>query len=250
MTRIQQASIPRALLHGWGFNPQVWQPLLNTLNALSVVPNDPEILIPPLPLTGSLEKDLAQLAHSLPKRAHLVGWSLGGEVALAYALKSPERVASLTLIASTPCFSEQIGWSCAQPLSLLDEFAERLADNPVALLKRFSMLIRHGDNCAAKDRTLTKSLQELAETSNVRLLNGLSLLRCIDLRDLLTNPMAVPVQVIHGDADAVVPITAANRLSALTNARCHILTAGSHALPLTHSETLAHHLHNFWHDLS
>jgi pimeloyl-[acyl-carrier protein] methyl ester esterase len=244
---IQQASIPRVLLHGWGFTPQVWQPLLKTLSDSGAMHDDPEILTPPLPLSCSLEQDLGQLAQTLPKRAHLVGWSLGGEIALAYALHFPERVASLTLIASTPCFSQQNAWPCGQPLSLLDDFAQRLAENPVALLKRFSMLIRHGDNHAAKDRALSDSLKDITETAHARLVNGLSLLRSIDLRDLLTTAPDVSMQLIHGDADAVVPIAAAIQLSAATNATYHTLTAGSHALPLTHPKTLAHQLQNFWH---
>jgi pimeloyl-[acyl-carrier protein] methyl ester esterase len=245
-----QALTPRVLLHGWGFTPQIWQPLQNALSTPSATPNQPVVLTPRLPLTGDLEQDLVALSNTLPENVHLVGWSLGGEVALAYALRFPERVASLTMIASTPCFTVQSDWPWGQPLSLLDDFSQRLADNPHALLKRFGMLIRHGDPQAAKDRTRADQLQMAAETAHDRLANGLSLLRQIDLRYMLSRPAPTPMQLIHGDVDAVVPIAAAIAFSSATTSPCHTLSGGSHALPLTHPKVLAHHLEHFWNDLA
>lgn len=234
------ASLPPVLLHGWGFTPQIWQPLMSALDAV------PPALTPALPFTGHLAEDLDQLAASLPECVHLAGWSLGGELALAYARQFPARVASLTLIASTPCFIQKTDWPAAQPASLLDDFSQRLADNPTALLKRFSMLIRHGDSEAVKNRALTDTLQAAAEADATRLQHGLTLLGSLDLRDIMTQPLAIPLQLIHGEADAVIPVDAAIALQSSMAAILHVLPGASHALPLTHAPALAQHLQTFW----
>lgn len=239
-THPPSASLPPVLLHGWGFTPQVWRPLMTALGDASPV------LAPALPFTGQLAVDLDQLAASLPERVHLAGWSLGGEIALAYARQFPARVASLTLIASTPCFIQKTDWPAAQPASLLDDFSQRLADNPAALLKRFSMLIRHGDSEAAKNRALADTLHAAAETDTTRLQHGLSLLGSLDLRDLTMEAFAVPLQLIHGEADAVIPLDAAIALQSLMAAILHVLPDASHALPQTHATALAQHLQTFW----
>lgn len=251
MTHLESSSrqppvaLPPVLLHGWGFTPRVWQPLMNVLDDAFPV------LTPALPFTGHLAEDLDQLATTLPPRVHLAGWSLGGEIALAYARRYPDRVASLTLIASTPCFLQQTDWTTGQPASLLDDFSQRLVDNPAALLKRFAMLIRHGDPEAAKNRGMADTLQAAAETDTTRLKYGLALLGSIDLREVMSEAFAVPLQLIHGEADAVIPIGAAIALhtslaSTRPSTRLHILTGASHAIPLSHAPTLAQHLQTFW----
>jgi len=247
-TQQRPDTLPPVLLHGWGFTPEVWQPLLQIL--ANGTASGATVLTPALPATGQLMDDLDQLAASLPARIHLAGWSLGGEIALAYAQKFPERVASLTLIASTPCFLQKSDWMAAQPASLLDDFSQRLADDPVALLKRFSMLIRHGDPAAARNRVLADTLQAAAEPDATRLKQGLSLLGSLDLRSVMAQRLGVPLQLIHGTADAVVPIDAAMAMQKSSSAILHVLPDASHALPLTHAPALAQHLQCFWRNLS
>lgn len=45
---------------------------------------------------------MAWLAARLPERAHLVGYSMGGRIAMHYAARFPERVASLTVVSASP----------------------------------------------------------------------------------------------------------------------------------------------------
>jgi pimeloyl-[acyl-carrier protein] methyl ester esterase len=229
---------PIVLLHGWGFTPSVWQPVIAALTALGVSPE--QILAPTLPLADSdtSEALINALVSRLPDRCHLVGWSLGGELALALTTAYPERIASLTLIASTPCFMNRDDWSLGQPASLLDDFNQRLADNPTALIKRFATLIRHGDVAAARDRTLSDTLSQCADTSAARLANGLRLLRTIDLRQI-SIPVSVPLTMVHGTADAVVPLAAAESLQQRHDARLILIDDGSHALPCTHPAEIA-----------
>ena len=135
------------LLHGWGFLPSIWHAVTEQLERQGVKNS---INTPALPLSGNISQLTAieTLFDTLPESAHLVGWSLGGELALAYTLCFPERVKSLTLISSTPCFMHRPDWELGQPATLLDDFDQRLAESPVALLKRFATLIRHGDSAA------------------------------------------------------------------------------------------------------
>jgi len=228
---------PIVFLHGWGFTPKVWAPVVEAL-VLGGVERE-HIATPALPLqTGDLRQNLDALSTVTPERAHIVGWSLGGELALAFANRQPARIASLTMIASTPCFMNRHDWSLGQSESLLDDFDQRLADNPAALLKRFSILIRHGDAAAGRDRVLADTLAQANEPDPVRLAHGLQLLRDIDLR-LSVSAATPPTLLLHGTADAVVPIAAAAWLAERPNVSLTPIEGASHALPLTHAVQIA-----------
>jgi pyruvate dehydrogenase E2 component (dihydrolipoamide acetyltransferase) len=93
------------LLHGFGGDAENWQ---FNLDALA---NERLVLAPDLPGHGSSTKDvgtglatLVQAAIDLLDardvgQAHVIGHSMGGLVAAELALRTPERVASLTLVA-------------------------------------------------------------------------------------------------------------------------------------------------------
>lgn len=238
---VQTAKI--ILLHGWGFTPAIWTPLTDALVRHGI--NRDQLLAPKLPLTsGSLSQTIEAFIPMIPERAHLVGWSLGGELALALSHTMGERIASLSLMASTPCFMNRDDWALGQPASLLDDFDQRLAENPVALLKRFSMLIRRGDAAASRDRVLTEALHQCNDGDPAQLAAGLQLLRNIDLRTSV-NSVTTPSQLIHGAQDAVVPVAAAAWLAEAMNAPLEMIKDASHALPLTHARQIADRLHGF-----
>lgn len=235
---------PIVLLPGWGFLPSIWHALTEQLERHGL---EASINTPALPLSGNISQLTAieSLFDTLPDIAHLVGWSLGGELALAYTLCFPERVKSLTLISSTPCFMHRPGWELGQPATLLDDFDQRLLENPAALLKRFASLIRHGDNTAMRDRALSELMQQQAEPDTERLTSGLKFLRTIDLRAACSAQTDLPpISLFHGSEDGVVPLAAAQWLSNELKASITIFDHASHALPLTHAKEIAANLVN------
>ena len=94
------------LLHGWGMNSQVFNGLADALA------QHHRVHLLDLPGFGlsqesaaaahSLDNWLAQLVAALPARSHLLGWSLGGQLATLLALRWPERVKSLTVVDMAP----------------------------------------------------------------------------------------------------------------------------------------------------
>lgn len=232
---------PLVLLHGWGFTPPIWQPVVDALIEQGI--DRHKIHMPSLPLIngGGLEETLVALSQQLPQHAHIAGWSLGGEIALGFAHRFPEKVASITLISSTPSFLIRDDWAAGQPEALQDDFEHRLSDNPTALLKRFGTLIRHGDTDASRNRALGECLLKLSEQDTLRLASGLALLRTIDLRQICTT-IETPLSLIHGVHDAVVPFAAAQWLQKQCGANLYRIDNGSHALPFTHARFIAKQL--------
>src|SRR5262249_28544165 len=90
------------LLHGWGMRSSIWNQVSHFAQHFSVH-------APDLPGYGyaratdpyTLDNLSDVLATASPPRVMLCGWSLGGQIALAWALRYPEQVERLVLIAST-----------------------------------------------------------------------------------------------------------------------------------------------------
>ncbi len=84
-------------LTGWGWKPVIWQRIWRHWE------KGGNLWAPELRSTDLLDQvDL--LAKHLPETCHVVGWSLGGMVAMHLAARYPGRIKSLVLLACNPWF--------------------------------------------------------------------------------------------------------------------------------------------------
>jgi pimeloyl-[acyl-carrier protein] methyl ester esterase len=180
------------------------------------------------------------LAPRLPEHALLVGWSLGGLVALSIARRQPEKLRGLVLIGATPCFVSRPGWPHAVAQAVFAEFAQDLAQDYADTLRRFLALQAQG---SASVRTVLKLLRErlLAQPrpQDAVLEAGLAILRDADLRGSLTY-LAVPLTLVHGSGDRLAPLAAARWLAQRVHgARLREIAGAGHAPFLSHPAEVA-----------
>jgi len=218
------------LLHGWGFSAGVWEDLARRLAPRFRVhtPDLPGYGAMPACAPYTLEAIAGAVARAAPRRCHVVGWSLGGEVALAWARRAPHQVRRLALIATTPCFTSKPGWPCATAPAVLREFGRSLAADRAGTLARFVAAQAKGD---ARARQFASVLKESSErnTPDSVLAAGLAVLSSADLRRELSR-VKQPALVMHGARDRIVPAAAGRRLAAaLPDARFALLRACAHA---------------------
>ena len=234
------------LLHGWGFSAGIWSEL-----AARLAPRF-RVHAPDLPGYGraaacspyTIEKLAEAVAGAAPHRCHVVGWSLGGEVALAWARRAPRQVRRLALIGATPCFAARPGWPCATSPAVLREFTRRLADDRAGTLARFVSAQAKGD---ARGRRLAGVLSRASAGAapDGVLGSGLDLLAATDLRGRL-HDVSQPVLVIHGAHDRIVPPAAGRRLArALPGARFELMRSCAHAPFLSQPDRVARALREF-----
>lgn len=218
------------LLHGWGFSAGVWEDLARRLAPHFRVhaPDLPGYGAAPACAPYTLEAIAGAVARAAPRRCHVVGWSLGGEIALAWARRAPHQVRRLALIATTPCFTSRPGWPCATAPAVLREFGRSLAADRAGTLARFVAAQAKGD---ARARRFAGVLKESSErnTPDSVLAAGLAVLSSADLRRELSR-VKQPALVMHGARDRIVPAAAGRRLAAaLPDARFALLRACAHA---------------------
>ena len=195
----------------------------------------------------SLEEIAAAMAQAAPPRCHVVGWSLGGQVALAWARREPRQVERLALIATTPCFVRRPDWPHAVGEELLAEFRSALAEDRAATLQRFASLQAKGDqNARLVSRHLRAGLAAGGEMDRPALERGLRILLESDLRESL-GAIRQPTLVVHGDRDAVAPLAAGEYLSRqLPGARLLALRGAAHAPFLSNPPGVAAALQAFF----
>lgn len=198
-------STPLIALHGWGMNASVWQPLS------AYLPENLEFRCLDLPGHGrtelldnnEFETAVEWLAAQFEGRCHLLGWSMGGLLAQAFALKYPERVASLSLVASTPCFVQQADWQCGMEPAVLTQFAQALKENQNTTIRRFIGLQFMGESATAKlQKALLQSV--LARpASPMALERGIQWLQEADYRQSLSH--LPPSHWMFGTLDRLIP---------------------------------------------
>ena len=229
------------LLHGWGLNLRVWDRLTDTLaEAFRVIAVD----LPGHGLSAWDEeaRGLAGLASGVDEAisevstSHvLLGWSLGGQIALHCAASEPERLERLVLVSTTPRFVAQPDWPHGIEPELLRRFAEQLATDYRRTVNDFLELQVRGSASGANVlQELRTALLEHGEARPEALTAGLNALAQSDLRPLL-HGIRVPTLVVAGQYDRVTPPSASRALAeALPNARYVEIRRAAHAPFLSH----------------
>jgi len=225
------------LIHGWAMNSSIWGGLVAEL-AQSY-----RVICIELPghgasdyaLPWSLDEVLQALSEQLPERCSLVGWSLGGMLALAYAQRYAERVDKLVMMASSAKFVQAENWMCAQKESVLEAFMQGLGDNAPVTIKRFLRLQTQGLVQAKEiNRQLKETRSRGGEGLYAGLLSGLTVLQKADLRLALAE-LNCPLLMILGDKDQLVPVEAGEAsLKINPRIKLSIINEASHVPFLSH----------------
>ena len=187
------------------------------------------------------------IAARLHPGTRLCGWSLGAQMALAIAARAPEKVGKLVLIAGTASFVQREGWPHAMPPEMLAEFAADVATDIEAILPRFVGGFNRGD---ARSKDVTRQLLELADPRPpaATLATGLNWLRDVDLRPLAPLVKA-PTLLLHGAADPLMPLPAAEALAALIpGARLEVLAGCAHASSISRPDEFLARMQAFLND--
>ncbi len=250
---------PLLLIHGWGMHGGMWGGVAERLAGHF------RVLAVDLPGHGfSVGRDLSrrsgdvgmnpdlldsivdQLSAQFDEPLAVCGWSLGGLIALRWALREPERTRRLVLVASTPCFMRRAGWECAMAEETLAEFAAALRQDHALTLRRFLALqVRGSDNERELLAALRCALASRGEPAAGALQAGLEILRACDLRSALP-AIKQPALVIAGERDILTPPQAPEYLAAqLPDARLAIVRGAAHAPFLSHPEEFVMQLIRF-----
>lgn len=227
------------LIHGWGLNGAVWQPVTELLaEHFSVYLVDlpgfgHSPAIEPLSLDGMVQAITAQV----PERAIWLGWSLGGLVAKYAAIHQPQQVAGLITVASSAHFIAKSEWPGIQA-KVLDGFASGLQQDFKKTLQQFLAIQAMGSEKAKQD---IKQLRELLATRPLPQLSaleqGLALLQSQDLRDELAQ-ISMPWLQLYGRSDALVPKAAMQQHAELHPAATQYLFASSSHAPFISEKQL------------
>lgn len=239
---------PVVMLHGWAMHSGVWRHF-----AQEIAQNN-QVTCVDLPGHGrsagcsliELDSWITAALEVFPdKPCHIVAWSLGGNVALELANKYPEKVKSLTLLASNPHFLSEAEWSGVSEL-VLDEFTSKLARNIDATLFRFLTLQVQGmENTKQYVKGIEMALQECAAPEIHMLVNGLALLKTTDSRNAL-QALSCPVQLILGSVDSLVPADILEDCQSLQpKLSCHLIEGAGHIPFITHKKETLELVQNF-----
>lgn len=230
---------PLVLLHGWGMHGGVWTEIAEKLA------NNFQVFSVDLPGYGKSSKGdggaLDEIVDSLSAQfstpVSVCGWSLGGQIALRWAVREPHTIQQLILVASTPCFTQREGWPFGMARELLENFAAELEQNHAATLRRFIALQMRGSE---NERELLLQLRERlfsrGEPDINTLRSGLEILRDVDLRGDLPY-IKQPTLVIAGERDKLTPPQASHFLAQhIPSARLVEIQGAAHAPFLSHPE--------------
>lgn len=210
--RARDHECPVVFLHGWGHGPAVWNDVIAQIGTRRAA-HAPDLAAFSCRSPDALVTLAADLARHAPPRCVAAGWSLGGQVALQWALAAPRQVVALVLVGTSPCFVERAGWPCGMARSVFEDFSRAVETDGAGALRRFAQLCaRHDDDARAVARKLRRVASDQPASRAQALAAGLAILREADLRPRLAD-IGQPALVLHGERDALVPMAAASRLA-------------------------------------
>ena len=177
--------------------------------------------------------DLAGLARAVsgevPPGALVLGWSLGGMVALELARQRMD-IAGLVLIATTPRFVSGADWPHGVELRVLEAFARDVRHDYERTVRDFlGLQVLGATDKRVTLRTLRDRVRSLPRPDPRALEVGLDILQQTDLRTALTG-IGPRTLVITGERDRLVHPRASEALAAaLPRSELECIAGAGHA---------------------
>jgi len=192
------------LLHGWGFNSDLFNNLINLYQDQYRIT---KIDLPghgrSADIDGGIDNWCHEIIKILPENPILLGWSLGGLLAIHIATQI--KISRLILVASSPNFVQNNNWEFGIDADHFRQFSNTLEFNLSKGLKRFVSL-------QTKDKVQIKSLNQSIDVlpaSKNALNQGLKILLNTDLTQQFL-ALNIDKKIILGDKDTLVPSTIAH----------------------------------------
>lgn len=205
MTSQQRKNL--TLLHGWGFNSLIWASNIPHLNS--------KFDITKIDLNGhgnqlyspkyeDIDFYLDDLITSIPENSDILGWSLGGIIALKLKNKYPDKINNIILCCSTPCFISNPSWAYGVAPSVWEKFSGELLTNKERAIKDFLLLqTMNLPNAKILFQELTEIMYQSPPHDINGLQWGLNILKQ-DHRDLLNQTNNSQIKCIFGAKDLLI----------------------------------------------
>lgn len=238
---------PIVCLSGFGFSADIFLPLIKHLSQqyqfyLIDLPGFGQT--PYVPYT--IETLLLQLQKIVPNKAIWMGWSLGGTIALSYALQYPEAVQKLILLSTTPKFVAESDWP-GMPEAVFSDFLARGLYDWQKLFRQF-VLLQFAPGMVNKK--IYKELSQSHHHPNLTtgaIEQALSILHNSDLRRQLSH-IGCPNLWLTGDKDQLVSIQtfSSDYFEEKASLRqTKVIEGAGHILFLSHCDLIQKYIENF-----
>lgn len=241
------------MLHGWAMHSGIWAEAAEDLSSsfrvhLVDLPGHGINCDSTIPFT--LDAICDSLLEQLPG-ARWLGWSLGGLIALAAALRAPGQISGLVLVATSACFVSTSGWPLGIDKSVFAQFAEDLEVDMNGTLKRFLGLEVLGSKTARQQlRRLTEVISQAPKPRLQALRAGLAVLQNQDFSAVL-DKISCPSLLIGGSRDRLVAAAAIQETAKrLAEARVAMIDGSGHAPFIGHRREFVDLVCQFEHSLS
>lgn len=227
------------LLHGWGFDSQIWQQVhshLATYYHVSMLDLPGYGQSPFVPEAWKQGTWIDEYASTLPNGSILCGWSLGGLIAMQIAAKYPEKVRQLVTVSATPKFRASNDWPIGMPSSMCIDMQRHIKEEPEKCLKEFQGWVSKGDdNMKGVLKSLRKLVPNVASKGHLKtLVLSLHYLFHTDMRDQVTNIESTWIAV-QGNNDVLVSPESLRQYKNVTLIR---IAGCGHAPMISHASCL------------
>lgn len=217
--------IPLVFFHGWGFDNQIWLPIIPFLK------DTYRIILVDLPGFGfttpmDWQTFTANLLPQLPSQFAVAGWSMGGLYATRLAIEEPSRVQFLLNITSSPRFITDTLWP-GVPKELFINFHKNLSTDINKTLNEF---------VALQLNNIKISVTQGQTPTREGLESGLNILDNWDLREGIKS-LVQPTCFIFGRLDPITPVKTMNTMQLLYPHFKYVLFNKAAHMPfLSHTE--------------
>lgn len=234
------------LIHGWGVNSAVFT------GFKTAFPDDWSISTPDLIGHGAssaashfdIDAAADAIAQGLPERSVVLGWSLGGVVALHLAKRHPAKVRALVLMSSMAKLRAAPDYPEGVDNGLLAKMVGFFQQDYAKYVQQFLALqLMH----TPERRFITEAILPdlLRHGTPQALQSALSALEAADTRMMLPE-IRQPVLLMCGNKDAVTPLRMSEYLMRhLRDARLHVIDKAAHAPFLSHPQECVRWIEDF-----